>query len=347
MERYHRALMQEIRTFAAHCPEKLELDTIYIGGGTPSTYPDELLLDMSGTLNDVFKILPTCEFTLEVNPGTVRPEQYALWRQAGINRLSIGVQSLNDKVLKNLNRHQSVDDVFTMITQAQPYFDNLSADLIIGLPDVTDTAWQTMVHTMMTLPLKHISIYFLTVHEDTPLYFKVKTNKVALPRDEGLVDLYNWSVDCLAQHGFERYEISNFARPGYASRHNQVYWQHKPYKAFGIGACSFDGAHRFANEKNIVTYMQSIEQGGQVVHSAEQLTDTQIYMERVMLGIRQAQGVAIADLLQHLTCEQQATFTQKVAWLKEHDFVRECDGRMMLTPRGLAVENTIALQLTM
>lgn len=191
MEQYHRALCAEMTHFGKHYSEKLILDTVFIGGGTPSTYPDALLLDMFGTLRTIFDVQSSAEVTIEVNPGTVRSvEQLEHWKKLGINRLSIGVQSLKDPVLKKLNRLQSASDVYALLAKTQHIFDNVSVDLILGLPDVSEAEWKELLQTVVTWPIKHLSIYFLTVHEDTPLYFKVKTQAIVLPPDDALVDLY-------------------------------------------------------------------------------------------------------------------------------------------------------------
>ena len=259
MERYHKALIKEIGAFAEQYPSKLALDTIFFGGGTPSTYPDHLLLDTFGTLKNMFIFDERSEVSVEVNPGTVRSEQLHLWKSLGINRLSIGVQGLKDSVLNSLNRKQSQKDVFWVLDQASLLFDNISVDLILGLPGVSADEWKELLAQAVTWPIKHVSIYFLTVHEETPLYFRVKKNEIALHTDEHMVELYQWTVAFLADHGFDQYEISNFAKNGFQSRHNTVYWERKPYKGVGLGACSFDGESRFQNQKNLMKYMTDIE----------------------------------------------------------------------------------------
>jgi oxygen-independent coproporphyrinogen-3 oxidase len=347
MEQYHRALCKEINTFADSVSGKLPIDTIFMGGGTPSTYPNHLLLDMLGTLRNRFDIMPTCEITLEVNPGTVSLDKLEAWKEGGINRLSIGVQSLKDSVLKNLNRHQSAADVAYAITHAHALFENLSVDLIIGLPGVTEAEWKEVLRNVVAWPLKHVSVYFLTVHEDTPLYFKVKNQKAVLPCDDALVDLYSWSVDFLAAHGIHRYEVSNFARSGFESRHNRIYWERKPYKAFGLGACSFDGMRRFQNEKNLMKYMAAIDSDTTVTTFSEELTREQVYLERMMLGIRQSKGIMVSELMEGLLEDQKAHVLTHIQSLKEHGFVCEDSQRLVLTPKGLSVENSIALQLSL
>jgi oxygen-independent coproporphyrinogen-3 oxidase len=346
MGQYHQALCREIISFGTRYSQKQPVDTIYMGGGTPSTYPDDLLLDMFGTLRKLFDITQSTEITLEVNPGTVRKEQLCVWKDVGINRLSIGVQSLKDSVLKDLNRHQSVEDVAYVLQHASALFDNISVDFILGLPGVSSSEWKEFLHTVVTWPLKHISMYFLMVHEDTPLHFRVHKKMVELPCDDELVDLYHWSVAFLAKYGFMQYELSNFSQEGYQSRHNTMYWERKPFKGFGIGACSFDGLARFQNEKNLAVYLKNIEKENEVIMFDEVLTRSQVHREKIMLGIRQSRGMLIADMVCDLADHEREYIATQVVWLKEHGFIEEKDSRLMLTPKGLSVENALSARLS-
>lgn len=347
MERYHKALVKELKDFAQHYTSKIKLDTIFIGGGTPSTYPDNLLLDMCGILKEIFDFNESCEFSIEVNPGTVRPEQLALWKSLGINRLSIGVQSLKDQMLKKLNRHQTTQDVYTVLDQAKDHFDNVSVDFILGLPEVSPQDWKDLIQKAVTWPINHVSIYFLMVHEDTPLYFGVKKKQITLPCDDEIVDLYYWTVEYLAAHGFEQYEISNFAKEGYYSRHNSMYWDRKPYKGFGLGACEFDGITRLQNQKNLNKYFDGVENGKDITIFSEVLTSEQVYLEKVMLGLRRSQGVAYQDLLEHLSDAQQVHIKEQIRMLQETEFIADRNGRLVLTPKGLAMENDIVVKLSL
>ena len=347
MEQYHYALVQEIKQFGKQVGKKLPLDTIYFGGGTPSTYPPELLLDMFGILKNVFAYNDATEVTLEVNPGTVTQEKLAVWQQAGINRLSIGVQGLDDAVLHGLNRKQKASDVQWLLAHASPLFDNLSIDLIVGLPGISVDAWQKTVRTVMTWPITHLSMYFLMVHESTPLYYKVKSRAVRIPCDDTTVEQYHWAREEFARHGFMQYEISNFARAGYASKHNVVYWDRKPYKAFGIGACSFDGTYRFGNTKNLMEYMQGIQNSTDVTAFAESLTTEQIRLERVMLGLRRPEGIPWQVVVDGITDMQLEQVTKQVRLLQKRALLKEHAGRLMLTPAGLAVENDIVTRLAL
>lgn len=347
MQQYHNALIKEMRTFIEDNAEKRSLQTIFMGGGTPSTYPNDLLLDMFDTLYKGFTIDKKAEISIEVNPGTVKQEQLAVWKSVGINRLSIGVQSLKDSVLRSLNRHQSAQDVEWLLKQAASSFDNMSVDLILGLPEVSSDEWKELLKRVVTWPVTHVSVYFLTVHENTPLYFKVQRNQVMLPPDDTIIELYHWTVDWLAQHGILQYELSNFARPGYESRHNTVYWERLPYKGIGLGACSFDGTKRLQNEKNLMKYITEIEHKYQSpIISSENLTSEQVHLEKLMLGLRRSKGVARTELLAGIRQEKWEACGKKIDILIENGFLRERENQLVLTPKGLILENEIVVQLT-
>jgi oxygen-independent coproporphyrinogen-3 oxidase len=345
MDVYHEAIMKEIEMFAQECPVKQPLETIYLGGGTPSTWPDKLLLDMFGTIESTFDVTKISEITIEVNPGTVSKEQLDVWKTAGITRLSIGVQSLNDEVLKKLNRHQKASDVFRLIDWAEGKFESLSIDVIIGLPGIEEKEWKAMIKQIVQWPIQHVSMYFLSVHENTPLYTRLVKNELRLPPQDPIVDLYYWTVAMFEKHGLKQYEISSFARQGYESQHNQVYWDRKPYKGFGIGACSFDGTVRHQNIKNVMRYMEALKKGEGVKASDETLTLQQVHLEKVMLGLRRMKGLAVADVTESMTQEQQEKFFKRIKEFEKEGIIREETKRIYLNKASLAVENEVAIRL--
>ncbi|MBI2774687.1 radical SAM family heme chaperone HemW [Candidatus Dependentiae bacterium] len=346
MHDYHLALKSEIERFCSERKGKLSIDTIYMGGGTPSTYPLSDLLDTSGTLYKVIDFLPGYEWTIEVNPGTVTDEHFRVWRDIGINRISIGVQSLNSAALKKLNRHQSLEDVHSIIDKAHHFFRTVSVDLILGLPGVSVEQWKDALAKIVHWPIKQISMYFLMVHEATPLYFGVKKKSISLPCDDEVVDLYHWSVAYLAEHGFAQYEISSFAKSGFESKHNKAYWQRKPFKGFGLGAFSFDGMSRTENEKNLLAYMDKVKQQEPTEIMVEKLSREQIWLETLMLGLRQPVGVKLSELLTTLQEKERETFICAVSMLQERHLVRSLDDRLFLTPQALAVENEVIEKLS-
>ena len=345
MQQYHESLCKEIRDFTLLFDAQKPLKTLYIGGGTPSTYPLPLLTEMFKELREVITFDENTEVTFEVNPGTVEEGALELWKKLGINRLSIGVQSLKDTVLQGLNRHQTKIDVINLLQKTKPIFENVSVDFIVGLPGVSSEEWKAMILEAMAWPITHISVYFLMVHEKTPLYFKIKQNSVVLPPDDEIIDLYYWTVDILEQHGFHRYELSNFAKKGFESKHNQAYWERKGYKGFGLGACSFNGQFRFQNNKNLRNYFEAVQQGHGLIYESEEITKQQMSIEKIMLGLRQAKGVDVDDILQDFSSEQQQHFKEKANWLEKQGLVMQEGGRLFLTPRGFVVENEVAVNL--
>ncbi len=350
MEQYHQALKKEIILYGNYAGSK-RIKTIFFGGGTPSTYPPNLLLDMFGILKDTFTLEDGCEITLEVNPGTVNLEKINAWKAAGITRLSIGVQSLNNTILSSLNRHQKAQDVFSLLESAHAHFQVLSVDLILGLPGISTQEWQELIYAAILWPIKHISVYFLTVHEDTPLYYGVARKKIILPTDDTMIATYQWTVDTLLGNGFDQYEVSNFARRGFESRHNTVYWKRLPYKGFGLGACSFDGASRFQNEKNLMRYLNTVESADTMENlaglsvMAETLTEHQAWIEELMLGLRQKNGVSWQMIHAKLSGEKCAAFTEKVQEFIMLGHMSGNSDRFWLTPSGRAIENEIVVAL--
>jgi oxygen-independent coproporphyrinogen-3 oxidase len=225
-------------------------------------------------------------------------------------------------------------------------FENLSVDIIVGLPGVRSDEWKEMIKQIVAWPIKHVSMYFLTIHEDTQLYFGIQSKKVTLPTDDEVVDLYYWTIDEFAAAGLEQYEISNFSRPGWHSKHNSVYWQRQPYKGFGMGACSFDGKRRTKNTTNLLKYLEEIRHTGKSIVFEEALTDEQVWLEQLMLGLRQRKGLHVATILEPLSLKKREEFSSKAEQLMAARLVSEADGMLRLTPRGLSVANEIIVKLS-
>ena len=345
MPRYHRALLKEINGFADKVDKKYKIETIYIGGGTPSTYPRELLLDMFDTLKNRFNFSKINEVTLEVNPGTVDKNKLKDFKSAGVNRLSVGVQSLNDAVLKNLNRNHTVKDVYNLLDDAQLLFENISIDLIVGLPGVLEKEWKDTVKEVCKWPVKHVSLYFLSIHENTKLYFDIKRKNVKIPSDNFVIKMYEYSAEVFQKNGFERYEISNFSKNGFESKHNKMYWNRKAYKAFGVGACSFDGSCRFENENSLMMYLKAVEFCKNVVKNKEYISRRQMLLEELMLKIRQNFGVFIQDFIKKLNVNEKKHFEEKLNQLKLAGLVDIKNDCVVLTKRGITLENEVVVEL--
>jgi len=350
-QQYHQALCNEIRSVVRARPHmyKAPITTIFFGGGTPSLYPLPLLQELFALLHELFDLAQTHEISLEVNPGGQTEEHFAVWRDVGINRLSVGVQVLDDAVLARLNRPQKTAEVTAFFATAPRYIQNLSADCIIGLPGVTRERWFASLQTLLTFPLKHFSLYFLTVHENTPLYHGVKAGQITIPHDDEVLEQYEETVRCLADAGFLQYEISNFARPGFESRHNQGYWDGIPYYGFGIGAASFDGQYRCANKKKLPQYLAYFSTADRDpvgwYGMSECLTHEQQILELLMLGLRQRSGVGLHRMIYLCPLLGGKPFNTVRDRLIAEGFLTCVDEVLGLTRKGQIFENEVVMQL--
>lgn len=345
---YHKALCNEIVAFANERPKSAphNITSIFLGGGTPSLYPQHLLQSLFSLLRDHFTITNQTEITVEANPADVTEENLSCWKTLGINRLSLGVQILNNDALFKLNRRQRVADAQRAIKLAPHFFSNVSVDLILGLPDVSEACWFETLEQIVSWPITHVSVYFLTVHEKTPLFFKLNHNETSTWPEERFIANYEKSVTFLEEKGFLQYEISNFSKPGFESTHNKTYWDRLPYRGFGINAASFDGFSRFSNEKNLGKYLSmATSDKNNAFSTSELLSNEQAAMEILMLGLRQRKGVNLHDVLYFLKDEQQKQFYQNIAMLKEQALLEEHEGVIRLTIKGMVLENEVILKL--
>jgi oxygen-independent coproporphyrinogen-3 oxidase len=345
MDSYAHALVQEIDSFSRKTPIESNIKTIYFGGGTPSTISDKHLLDISDILRMRFFCEHVVETTIEINPGTVRAQQISAWKDVGINRLSIGVQSDQDHILHLLGRKQQLDDVVKLFDMTRGVFDNISVDMMLGLPGVTVEQWKAFVEKVISWPITHVSLYFLTVHEQTKLWYLIEQGAFVLPDENSVIEMYHWTCDRLATAGLFQYEVSNFAREGYASKHNQAYWDRKQYKGFGVSASSFDGVRRCQNDNNLTRYMKLCHEGSDPVTFEEVLTEEQQWLEVLMLGLRRTSGISFHEICKGLTEQENKKFIEIQQQLKSHCLVDVRDGVMRITRQGLPVENEILARL--
>ena len=298
---YVDALTEEWHARADEARQAGDTETIYLGGGTPS------LLE-TGDLQRLLSALPVSqarEITLECNPGDITPEKAAAWRTMGINRLSIGIQSFDDTLLRRIGRRHTAEQARTAVRTAQAAgFDNISIDIIYGLP--TDNAQCTMHNAQLSivekdaeealqLGVQHISTYCLTFEEGTPLSGMLERGEVAETDEDTENAMYDYIAHRLKEAGFEHYEVSNFARPGRRSLHNSNYWNDTPYIGLGAGAHSYNGTDRSWNPDDLDTYIKGVQEHT-LVRETEHLSATDRYNERIMLGLRTADGVPYSFL---------------------------------------------------
>lgn len=312
--------------------------TIYFGGGTPSLLTPDQLERILNTIHSSFDIDASAEVTMEMNPATVTPETLREFRSLGVNRASFGVQTFNDRDLKLLARGHDADDArntFQMLREAG--FQNVSFDLIAGLPGQTMADWQSNLGQAIELSPEHISLYLLEIHSATPLAEQVRSGR-RKPIDEELAaEMYEVMLDRLAAAGYEQYEISNFAKPGFESRHNSKYWTLDPVFGFGVSAHSFDGLQRYANERDTVKYVSMIESG----ETAEVMReDIDLASEFIFLGLRLERGIDLAAFSQRFGFDLIERYRREIDELIENDLV-ELNSRLVLTQKGKLFSNEV------
>lgn len=283
-ERYIQKLISEIENFSAE--KKREIDSVYIGGGTPSILEIPHIQRVFDAVKDNFILKPNAEFTIEANPCSLSEEKLACYKQNGVNRISIGVQSLEDEKLKFIGRAHNSQMAKDAIKMAKKYIDNVSCDLLIGLKDMEMQAFLDQVDVLQQLGVKHISAYMLQVEEGTPLAKMAEKDEKLLPEDDECVDVYDALAEKLQGLGYERYEVSNFALKGYESHHNYKYWTGGEYVGFGLGAHSFLNGVRMANASSFEGFYN-----GQL-STFEKLTEGQKLEEHIMLGLRCRAGIS-------------------------------------------------------
>jgi oxygen-independent coproporphyrinogen-3 oxidase len=256
---YVRALMREIEVVSSSAPELMRVHTVFFGGGTPSILSAPQIVSIMQSLRAAFSVSMDAEVTMEANPGTVTPDSLSAVRQAGINRISIGAQSANTEELHILEREHSFFDVIEAVSSAKKAgIDNVNLDLMYGLPGQALATWQTTLKRVVDLNPTHLSAYALTLEHGTPFGRWSAKGLLPLPDPDLAAEMYEYAMDFLAKHGYNHYEISNWARAGYECRHNLQYWRSLPYLAFGAGAHGYFGNRRYSNALRIKTYIDRL-----------------------------------------------------------------------------------------
>ncbi len=287
VENYLISLEKEIDYFAADFSNGRIISSIFFGGGTPSYMSAEYINSIIDIIIKKFKLSEKVEITLETNPGTVTKEKLQNFLNAGINRFSVGIQSFDNEELKFLTRiHNSRDAVKTVERIYSAGCENISIDLIFNLPNQTKNTWRKNLTLAAALSIKHISAYSLILERGTILNKMVLDGKVKIQGEDYDADLYELTIDYLTNAGFEQYEVSNFAKPGFKCRHNQVYWKHKEYFGFGTSAHSFIGNKRWWNYSSLKMYNAAIEKVGNAVRNFENLSRNEMLEEAIMLNLR-------------------------------------------------------------
>jgi oxygen-independent coproporphyrinogen-3 oxidase len=342
-ETYVGALAREIGSFELDGAVS-EADTVYFGGGTPSLLTPPQVARVLDAVRSRFRLDARAEVTLEMNPGTVTPERLRALREAGVNRASFGAQTFDDRELKRLGRTHTADDTRRTFRDLRAAgFDNISFDLIAGLPRQSLRAWGSNLEEALALEPEHLSLYLLEVHEGTPLAEQIRQGRYRTPDPDLAAGMYRLLVARARAAGYEQYEISNFCLAGRESRHNLKYWTGAPFYGFGCSAHSFDGRRaRWSNERDARSYVRLIEEKGEAVVAREELDERDAGAEALFLGLRLlSRGVDLAEHRALFHSDVRAVYAADLARFDEAGLI-ELDGDVLrLTPAGALLSNEV------
>ena len=341
-ERYIKALKKEIEDFIQK-NQNIELSTIYIGGGTPSYIDSKYIENILEALKSK-SIVNKTEITIEINPGTVNKEKLEHYKKVGINRLSIGLQSTSNRLLKQIGRIHKFEDFLNTYNLAKNIgFNNINVDLMIGLPNQNISDIKKSLEEVTSLDPTHISVYSLIVEENTPIDKMIEKGELKLPDEEEERNMYWYVKNFLELHGYKHYEISNFAKIGYESKHNLDCWKKKEYAGFGLAAHSYINKIRYSNIEDLEKYIKNCEEGrfneNKIIHEKQNnFAQEQEYM---LLGLRKIDGVSIQNFKNKFGENPIFVFRNELNKLVEEELLKVNKDNIVLTNRGLDLANLV------
>lgn len=338
--RYVEKLMEEMRTMGAVCRDNT-VSTVFVGGGTPSILKGEWMEELFSVLRENFSLEPDAEISMEANPGTMTKEKLFSYRRAGINRLSFGLQSAKERELSALGRIHSFEDFLESFRAARECgFENINVDLMSALPGQTADSWMETLKRTAELSPEHISAYSLIVEEGTPFYeaYGSEAGRKLLPDEETEREMYHRTKAFLRECGYERYEISNYAKPGFACLHNIGYWTGVPYLGLGLGAASYLNGKRFSGHGDMETYLAS---AAGTYENEVQLTKKDMEEEFFFLGLRLTKGVSLAEFKERFGEDAAAVYPGVMERFVKEGAANLSDGRFFLTDYGMDVSNYV------
>ena len=320
------------------------IQTIYFGGGTPSLLSSEELDLIFKSIFENFEVSETAEITLEANPDDLSEEVIKMLDASPVNRLSIGVQSFFEEDLKLMNRAHNSEEALRSLELAKQYFDNISIDLIYGIPEQSNGQWVKNLDTALKLDIPHISSYALTVEPKTALEKFIEKGKVTPVEDEQYREQFDILVNTLTSNGFEHYEFSNYGKPGYHSQNNMAYWLGKPYLGIGPSAHSYDGTSRKWNISNNSLYINAIGEG-KLPQQTEKLSPTDSYNEYIMTRLRTKFGVSVKDIQKKFGEKYENHFLKESEKFLEDGLIKKTENTFHITSKGKFLSDGIAADL--
>ena len=339
MPEYQAALLEHIRE-SAHSIRSYEVDSIYFGGGTPSFYGADRLVEILDVLKLNGNVRLDGEISVECNPDSISPTAFKLLRQEGVNRVSIGVQATDNNLLKLIGRRHSFQQAQQAFRAARRAgFDNVSLDLMYGLPSQTKRDWADTLAKIVEMHPEHSSCYGLKLEPGTRMYREYKDSPI-LPDDDEQADMYSYAAEMLERYGYKQYEISNFAAPGFESRHNLKYWNMDDYISFGPGAHSCVGNVRYSYVKDLREYISGVHRKVSIVDEYEEISPLERAVEYVMLGMRTSRGISRYDYVTRTQCDWRPIGKVLEAF-KQKGWVAQTEDRWHFTVPGFLISNTL------
>jgi oxygen-independent coproporphyrinogen-3 oxidase len=348
VQRWKQAYLQELEWFAKTLPNR-EVTSIFFGGGTPSLMPSDITEAIIDAIGRHFTLSPEIEITLEANPTSVEAEKFSAFKKAGVNRLSIGVQSLDAASLKFLGREHSSDEALKAVSVAAQYFDNYSFDLMYALPDQTLKSWEKELSRALEYSANHMSLYQLTIEKGTPFYTKYQKGDFTLPDEALAADLYNTTEAMLAKQGLKSYEVSNYAKPSFESKHNLLYWQYGEYMGIGPGAHSRVAAEGGRRAVMMLhgpdKWLTAVEEKGHGVQVDESVSAKEQVEECLLMGLRLNTGINKAYFAELMGKPIESLLSDKLTLLVDEGLLENDVNALRATPKGRLVLNSVVEKL--
>jgi len=322
-----------------------KIKSVFFGGGTPSYAEAKYICDIMDLCKNEFNFIDGAEITIESNPGTLTYEKLCSYKDAGINRLSIGLQAWQDRMLKSLGRIHSNQEFVDNFKQARKAgFDNINVDLIFGLPGQTLEDWKETLTNVVELNVEHLSCYSLKIEDNTPFGEMLNSGKIVQLEEEADREMYYLTKKFLKDNNFKHYEISNFAKPSYECRHNLIYWKAEEYIGLGAGAHSYFNGERYSNVEGVSNYIDTVSKNGVFKENVETIDEIESMSEFVILGLRLIDGVNCDEFFERYEKEIFSVYGTQIEMLTKKSLIEHKDSKIKLSPLGLDLANEVFVE---
>jgi oxygen-independent coproporphyrinogen-3 oxidase len=335
------AYLDALEIDLARLQEPREVDTLFFGGGTPTHLPAPQLHRLMDLALRWFSPVASAEVCVEANPAGLDDEKIAVLADAGVNRVSLGVQSFDPGILKLLERDHRRDEIISAVKRMRPHIPNIGLDLIFGVPGQSLALWKETLDEALSLSPAHVSTYGLTFEKGTTFYSRLTKGALRKCEEESEREMYALAMDRLPAAGLEQYELSNFARPGFRSRHNEIYWKGLPFFGFGPGAARYIAGRRELNHRSVTTWIKRVRAGQSPIADSEELSPEERARERVMLGLRRTKGIDLSEFREAMGVEFRDLAPESFSRNLRRGLLEEVDGHVRFTREGRFVADTV------